>query len=264
MNRIRFGFYPHGKRKALTMSYDDGKDFDRRLVEIFNKYGIRGTFHLNSSSIGKNGFISEDDVKVTFAGHEVSCHSLTHPYLDRISSEEVIQEIMVDRTNLERLCGYPVRGMSYPSGSYSADLITQLRFLGMSYSRTVKATNSFNIPEDFMQWHPTCHHKGDIISKLESFKKDNRPLSLFYVWGHSYEFPKDNNWDLIEDFCNKASGDDSIWYATNIEIYDYITALRALRFSADRQLVFNPSAADVWIDVDGVPVEIKSGIVTCL
>lgn len=33
--------FPGGKAKALTMSYDDGKIQDERLVSIFNKYGIK-------------------------------------------------------------------------------------------------------------------------------------------------------------------------------------------------------------------------------
>ena len=37
--------FPEGKAKALTMSYDDGKIQDERLVSIFNRYGIRGTFN---------------------------------------------------------------------------------------------------------------------------------------------------------------------------------------------------------------------------
>ena len=49
MNKV-YTCYPGGKHKALTMSYDDGKVFDRRLVEIFNKYGIKGTFHLTAAS----------------------------------------------------------------------------------------------------------------------------------------------------------------------------------------------------------------------
>ena len=40
--------FPGGKHKVLTMSYDDGKIDDYRLVSIFNKNGIKGTFHLNS------------------------------------------------------------------------------------------------------------------------------------------------------------------------------------------------------------------------
>ena len=38
----------NGKMKALTFSYDDGTLQDRRLVEIFNKYGLKATFNLNS------------------------------------------------------------------------------------------------------------------------------------------------------------------------------------------------------------------------
>ena len=42
-----YNCFPEGKAKALTMSYDDGKLQDERLVSIFNKYGIKGTFNLN-------------------------------------------------------------------------------------------------------------------------------------------------------------------------------------------------------------------------
>ena len=42
--------FPNGKSKAFTMSYDDGTIHDRRLVEIMNRYGIRGTFNLNAGS----------------------------------------------------------------------------------------------------------------------------------------------------------------------------------------------------------------------
>ena len=47
--KIRLNLFPEGRKRALTMSYDDGADSDERLVEIFNRYGIKGTFHLNSS-----------------------------------------------------------------------------------------------------------------------------------------------------------------------------------------------------------------------
>ena len=52
---IKFDLFPQGKTKALTMSYDDCQIYDRRLVSIFNQYGINGTFHLNSGNLGKVG-----------------------------------------------------------------------------------------------------------------------------------------------------------------------------------------------------------------
>ena len=43
--------FPGGKFKALTMSYDDGREADKRLIKLFNKHGIKGTFHLNAGLI---------------------------------------------------------------------------------------------------------------------------------------------------------------------------------------------------------------------
>ncbi len=259
--KIAYGYYKDGKKKALTMSYDDGKAFDLRLAQIFNLHGIRGTFHLNSSKLGKEGFITPEDVRDKFAFHEISSHTLRHPFLSMIPNEELVFEVMEDRKNLEALCGYPVRGMSYPYGVYTPEAINALRVLGMEYSRTTKATEKFDMPEDFLAWHPTCHHDHpkifELLERFKAHKKSNMPV--FYVWGHSYEFDKKNNWDHIERFCAEAGGDPDVWYATNIEIYDYVMALRALKFTADRTIVYNPTATDVWISVDKAPVRIAAG-----
>ena len=75
-------------------------------------------------------------------------------------------------------------------------------------------------------------------------------LRLMYVWGHSYEFTNDNNWEVIEDFCKLMGGHDDIWYATNIEIIDYMEVLNRLKFSANGEKVYNPSVQSAWLVVD--------------
>ena len=258
--KIMLDLYPGGKPKCLTMSYDDGSADDRRLVSIFDKYGIRGTFHLNSGNLDHGGRLTSAELPELFKNHEISCHSVTHPFLERIPRDEAVAEILNDRRNLEAACGYVVRGMSYPYGSYTEELIKNLRSVGMEYSRTTRSTGCFGLPEDFMKWHPTTHHSGGVLEKLEEFEKLPRPyLSLFYVWGHSFEFARNDNWDLIERFCEKAANHDDVWYATNIEIVDYIAALKALRFSADSATVYNPSAVVCYISVDGQAVKIPAG-----
>ncbi len=259
--RVKFGYYKDGKKKALTMSYDDSHNFNLRLAQIFDLHGIRGTFHLNSGNFGKEKHLTPEDVRDKFAFHEISVHTLTHPHLTKVPSEELVFEVMEDRKNLEALCNYPVRGMSYPYGAYTPEVIHALRVLGIEYSRTTKATERFGIPEDFLAWHPTCHHDNPrLFELLKSFKEFPKlSMPLFYVWGHSYEFDRKNNWEHIERFCAEAGGDPDIWYATNIEIYDYIMALRSLKFTADRTVVHNPTATDVWISVDTAPVRIAAG-----
>ena len=44
--------FPEGKIRAVTLSYDDGFTFDRQLVDLLNRYGLKGTFNLNSGLFG--------------------------------------------------------------------------------------------------------------------------------------------------------------------------------------------------------------------
>jgi peptidoglycan/xylan/chitin deacetylase (PgdA/CDA1 family) len=252
--------YPDGKIKCLTLSYDDGVNADRRLVEIMNKHGVRGSFHVNSGRPASDGHIPVEEYKEVYAGHEISVHSATHPMLEMLPETEVVNEIIEDRRALEGAAGYVVRGMSYPMGTYSQDVIAILRKLGITYARTTKATQNFLLPGDFLEWHPTCHHNHDLDGLSERFLNMAPWYSpLFYVWGHSYEFDNDDNWNVIEDFCAKMGGMDQVWYATNQEIVDYVTAARNLVTSIDGSMWFNPSAQSVWYQIDGETVEIAGG-----
>ena len=82
---ITFDRFPGGKRYACTFSYDDGGKQDRRLVELFNKYGLKCTFNLNSSALiredGENVKLKE--IKELYKGHEIAAHTYNHPHLDR-------------------------------------------------------------------------------------------------------------------------------------------------------------------------------------
>ena len=90
---IGFDFYPGGKRKAVTLSYDDGQIHDRRLIEIMNKYGVKGYFHLNSSFIGKEGYVTREEIQTLYKGHEVSLHGVEHLFLAKIPDQMLIEEI---------------------------------------------------------------------------------------------------------------------------------------------------------------------------
>ncbi|MTI59691.1 MAG: polysaccharide deacetylase [Firmicutes bacterium] len=258
---ISFSYYPEGKKKALTMSYDDGQIYDRKLVEIFNRYGIKGTFHLNSGKLDSGPYLTSSEISSLFKGHEIAVHSLNHPYLTMIPKEVLVKEIIEDRKRLEDLVSYPVRGMSYPFGDYNQELLKALPAFGIDYSRTVQSSGCFMLPDDFLTWYPSCHHDQNLMDRFEEFQNSKpwEKMPLFYIWGHSFEFARNDNWDLIKEFCKLISGLDSVWYATNLEIMDYIKALRNLKFSAEQSLVYNPSAISVWIGVEGEAVEIKSG-----
>ena len=66
--KIRYSYWKDGKKKALTMSYDDGQIADLRLLDIFNKNGIRGTFPLNADNIGRDNRVTAEDVRTKYLG----------------------------------------------------------------------------------------------------------------------------------------------------------------------------------------------------
>lgn len=266
--------FPEGKTKALTMSYDDGVTQDEKLIGIFNKYGIKGTFNLNSGFFGQvdelvvrghktnHSHIPADRIKDVYKNHEVAVHALTHPWLNELPKEMIIYEVIEDKKNLEELVGYPVRGMAYPFGTYNDEVIQTLRELNIEYSRSVVSTEKFEFPEDFLAWSATCHHNNEnLLDLAKDFISDENKnkLSLFYLWGHSYEFDADDNWGTIEEFCKLVGNNPDIWYATNIEIVDYLNAQKQLKFSSTGSSVYNPSGIDVWITVNGKAVEVKKG-----
>ena len=261
MKQLKFNLFPGGKTKALTMSYDDGRNDDRRLVQIFNKNGIKGTFHLNSGMLDCEGYIRSDEVASLYQGHEVSSHGVHHYDLSTIPAAVVVSEIQDDRKALEKLVGYPVRGMSYPFGTYNPEVLDVLSALGIEYSRTTLTTKRFWVDADFLKWKGTCHHDENLMEIAHKFLEcyTGWSYSLMYVWGHSFEFERNGNWNLIEEFSALMGGKADIWYATNIEIVDYFHAVKGLRFTADQEMALNPSALDVWVSVDGKPVIIPSG-----
>lgn len=253
--------FPQGKHKALTMSYDDGVNADKRLVNIFNQHGIKGTFHINGGLFGTGRRLMEQEAVKLYDGHEVSAHTLTHPTIARCPAEQIVHEVMEDRKRLEQLFGYAVRGMSYPNGSFSPAIKTMLPSLGIEYARVVQTTGGFGLPDDWHEWKATCHHNDRLMEHAETFAELHKTqyLYLMYVWGHSYEFDDQGNWELMEQFCEYIGGREDIWYATNKEIVDYIKAYERLQFSAGLTFVENPNAQSIWLSVDGVKLEVAGG-----
>ena len=266
-----------GKSKVLTFSYDDGVVQDKRLVALFNRYGLKGTFNINTGIYApeelvrekERGRLKRTEAQALYAGHEVAVHTLNHPFLGNLASDEAICEVLEDRRNIERDFGCVARGMAYPYNSYTAEQLPLFASLGIVYSRTTIATNSFAFPQNWLTLNPTCHHNSDRLFELaERFvtKSSRYPVDnwLFYVWGHSYEFDDNDNWDVIERFAETVSGREDVWYATNIEIYDYVRAYESLRVSVDRTRIENPTATDVWVLLRGKTYCVHAGETLCL
>lgn len=271
-NYLRF---PGFLVKACTLSYDDGVKDDARLADIMRKYGLKGTFNINSKNIvAKNDrCLSVEELNAAYGDDfEIALHGYNHLSLAKVSQTLALRDVVSDREHLEKTFGRVVRGMAYANGSFNDEVIELLRMSGVVYSRTTHATHSFDLPENWLALDPTCHHVDpELFALVDKFlepenltRQWSTKPKLFYLWGHSYEFPRDNNWEVIEKFGEIMSKRDDVWHATNIEIYKYVEAFKRLVFSLDLSYVENPSAIDVYLFVFGKHVVAKAGETTYL
>lgn len=274
--RMDYMLFPDGKRKAMTLSYDDGVVQDRRLVRILNQYNMKCTFNLGAGVLGAHeelkmgsktvdvSKIDPDEVAALYADHEVAGHGLWHSSLANIGSPAAMYETIEDKRQLESLTGKIVRSFAYPFGQFNEQVKELLQLAGYQSARTVISSGDFSIPQDFMAWEATCHHNDPRLMELAKMfcEGDNRfPMAkLFYLWGHAYEFDVDDNWEVIEAFAQYVSQFVAdIWFATNAEIVDYVTAYRALKYSADASMIMNPTSTEVWLGIAGQSIRIAPG-----
>ncbi|MBR7160306.1 MAG: polysaccharide deacetylase family protein [Clostridia bacterium] len=252
MFKILHNLFRDGTRGAVTMSFDDACVQDERLVKIFDTYGIKGTFNINSGRVHPNAIHVSRAIDV-YKSHEIACHGYYHLDPTAITSAQFGADVFRDRQEIEKCTGRVIEGFAYPFGAYNDMSEGVLSSIGIKYARTVEDTLRFDlIPDNFLKWRPTCH-QSKAQDYVDAFAKRvdafTRNLTLFYIWGHGFEFKTEEDWTRIEEVCKRLSSIEGVWFATNMEIYDYIQALRNLRYSIDNALVLNPSSTDVWVSV---------------
>lgn len=216
----------NGKLKALTFTYDDGQYEDKRLAELFDRYGMKCTFNLIGSQLRESEQIGKgerrlgiSEMRGLYKNHEIAMHTYNHPYLTKLSRDAVREQVLLDRERLNYEFGSCPVGLAYPCGAYNETVLAVLRELGVKYARTNLSTYDFELPEKLLEWRFTCRHREPQLMRLAKEFAELKPdcPKLFSVMGHSYEFKTEDDWAVIENFCKLMAGRDDIYYCTNAE-----------------------------------------------
>lgn len=271
--------WPGGRMRCCTLSFDDGTVEDVHITQMLRERGLRATFNLNTGLLGQTdhleqaGFAVEHEklpierVPEVYEGFELAVHGYTHAHLGRVPSSMAAYEIVRCKAELEKVTHAPVRGMAWPINFRfpdSAGVVETARACGICYGRTTRRSyDCVGLPADFMTWDAACSYvqpelNGVVDKFLAPIGRYSEPY-LLYVWGHGYEATGRNAWATLEGFLDRVSGCDDVWYASNIEVYDYVQAVRSLVYSATGDYLYNPSRLDVWMQIDGRPVCVPSG-----
>ena len=261
--------YPDGKSKAFNVSYDDGVLQDKELIQMLNKYGIKGTFNLNSDLMKQESAwfhecgmvvkrLSEKAAKGLYDGHEVASHTLTHPYMESLSAEQILHEMAADRDNLQALFDTEIVGFAVPFDYYS-DLIKECaKIAGFEYARTSEMSGAYTLPEDCYSWPAGIFHLSpELEAYVEDFLDTDEELALCQIVGHSYDLDAERIWDKMEALFAKVSDNKDVWFATHIELVRYMKAMR--KATITDEYIQNHSDMDLWFAVDGEIKILKPG-----
>jgi len=119
--------------RGIVITFDDGwrSVFDNALQPLA-AHGFRAIHYLVVNTIGRTNewnrpsreaeepMMDAHQVRDWLAaGHDIGSHTLTHPFLSRISQDEARREIVESRKKLEDLFGRPIRHFCYPYGDFN-------------------------------------------------------------------------------------------------------------------------------------------------
>ena len=253
--------YPGGKRKAFNISYDDGVLQDIRFVKLLNRYGLKGTFNLNSGLMHQSftwthdcGMevrrIQEAEAVGLYEGHEIASHSYSHPYFDEYPEAEILKELASDKFFLEKLFGREVSGYATPFYFYSDMMADCVRHCGFSYARISEESNDYSVPEDFYRWRGSKFHwDEDLEEFVDGFLMTDMELAMCQIVGHSYDLDVMDMWDKMEHILQKVSNNKTVWAVAHTDLVRYLGAMKQARIT-EREIV-NPGSEPLWFEVNG-------------
>lgn len=260
--------YPQGKRRAFTVTYDDGVLQDVRFVALLNRYGLKGTFNLNSRLMEERftwqhacGMLitrlSPQQAVPLYAGHEVASHSLTHPYMEHLSEEQIMAELQTDKANLEALFDREIKGFAVPFDHYSSRIERCARRCGFTYVRIPEEWHSFAPPADLYNWKAGIFHlRDDLEERVTAFLHTEQELALCQIVGHSYDLDVENQWQSMEQLFQMVSSGQDIAFMTTIELVEYLAAMEKVQIT--KHGIANNSDRSLWFAIDGQPCEVNA------
>ena len=276
INDLDTEFYPGFAKKAFVLSYDDGVDhYDRILLGRLNNAGYVGSFNIITSYWDSLTEEQLDAKRTMYAGHEIANHSDTHPQMVGKDSttgeflfteEECINDIVLGKEKLEKVFGYEVVGLAWPFTipSTRPNIRKHVRE-NYIYARGSGDSYNFNIPASFVdEWTFTIYearYKGGLLEYTKKYQTyDSDALSLFSVWGHSFDFTNGTNpaitYAEYDEFLTLCKTID-MWNPTCADYVRYVNAHR--KMVIDYENVYNPSELTQYIQANGMQIELPAG-----
>ena len=163
--------------KPILLSFDDdwASQYSYALP-LLEKYGFTGTFYIWVSAVGKKNHMTWEEIQdLVKAGMQIGCHSMSHPYLTRIQSDDELQrEVLGAKQLIEARTGVRVTSFAYPFGQYDERVVAAVKAAGFTSARST--------------WPGVAHTKEGLFSLTGLIRTESEPAlvgSLTYYLAHA-------------------------------------------------------------------------------
>lgn len=118
--------------KSIALTFDDGPNanFTPSLLTILQEKNVKATFFL----LGEQVKLFPAQAKsIAEAGHELGCHSYSHPNLRKASKETIEKEIADTQDLIEKTAGVRPKVFRPPYGNSSSQVVDICKKNGIDY-----------------------------------------------------------------------------------------------------------------------------------
>ena len=111
-------------KKPVMITFDDGYENNyTHAYPILKKYNMKATIFVISSAIGHQKYLKTWQIKEMRNLIDFESHTVSHPYLDKLSPKEIENELIQSQEYLQKLLDTKIDVVAYPYGSYSDKVI---------------------------------------------------------------------------------------------------------------------------------------------
>lgn len=208
-------YYVKTDKKVVSISFDCawGTDYTDSLLETMERENVKSTFFVVEFWAKKNPEYLKKIIKM---GHEIGTHSSTHPYMSKLSKENIIKELTSSSKVIEEITNKKVNLFRPPYGDYDDELIKTARELGLYTiqwdvdsldwkdlskdeikNRVIKKVKNGSIILFHNQGLHTHEALPLIISELKSMGYEIIPISQM-IYKENYKMLPDGGQEKIE------------------------------------------------------------------
>ena len=116
--------------KKIAISFDAawGNDDTEKLISILRQYNVPATFFIVGGWVDK---YPQSVKQLSDAGHSIQNHSNTHPYMTKISTEQIITELKTCNEKIAKITGKTPALHRFPYGDYNNKTVSAVESIDM-------------------------------------------------------------------------------------------------------------------------------------